>query len=89
MVEVQNTEEMWILPALLAAYISKLGCFGPYSLRIFFSALDVYMTRRSRCSRCLEIEEKKYTAQFPTPVQRDIKASCSVSYGGDWFSLWG
>ena len=51
MVEVQNTEEMGILPALLAAYISKLGCFGPYSLRIFFSALDVYMTRRTHWAR--------------------------------------
>ena len=29
MVEVQNMEEMRILLALLAAYVSKLGRFGP------------------------------------------------------------
>ena len=58
-VGVQHLEVMWILPALLTAYISKFGCFGPYSLRIFFSALDVYMTRRNLHFREKEKENKE------------------------------
>ena len=45
-VEAQKLEVLWIGLTLLAAYVSKLGASAAGSLRIFFSALDVYMTRR-------------------------------------------
>ena len=45
-VEAQTLEEVWILLTPLAAYISKFAALAPARLG-FFSALDVYMTRRS------------------------------------------
>ena len=47
-VEVRNLEGMWILFAPLGGYVSKLGASAPTRLGLFFFALDVYMTRRTK-----------------------------------------